>query len=63
MLELKGDIEKKMLCENQMHALLKFDDSLKIRDEIQYVTMLGGTPIVKVKKIQEGHSLCKKLQS
>ena len=33
--ELSGKIEKKILNENKMHAMLTFDESLIIRDEFQ----------------------------
>ena len=46
-IELKGNIERKILSENKMHAYLNFDESLKVRDKFQD------------KKLQEGYSLCR----
>ena len=58
--ELKGDIEKKILNENQMHRYLNFDVSLKIKEEIKYrVKVRGKKEIIKTKKLQEGYSLCR----
>ena len=57
--EFKGDLEQKILNENQMHSCLTFDDSLKVKDEVEYVLKSNGQNIKKVKKLQEGYSLCK----
>ena len=57
--ELKGNIEQKIIKENQMHGCLNFDESLKVRDEIQDELFSGDEKIIKTKKIQEGYSLCR----
>ena len=54
--ELKGDIEKKILIERQMHDKLTFDESFKIKDE--YQEWDEDKQIMLVQKIQEGFSLC-----
>ena len=51
--ELKGDVEKKILVENKMHQYLTFNENLKIKDEMY--SNVEKKPI----KIQEGYSLCK----
>ena len=53
---LKGEIEKKILQENQMHEYLNFDDSLIIKDEIECKLASGDKTL---KKLQEGYSLCR----
>ena len=57
--ELKGDLEKKILDENQMHDCLTFDQTLKVKDEIEFVNESRNKKIKKVKKLQEGYSLCR----
>ena len=57
-MELKGDLEQNILYENQMHEYLIFDESLKIKDEIQYeVELENGETVIITKKLQEGYSL------
>ena len=57
--ELKGELEKKILTENQMHNFLTFDETLKIKDEYQYEVETEDDTIKTYKRLQEGYSLCK----
>ena len=58
--ELKGDLEHKILNENHMHWCLNFDESLKIRDEVEYsIKNKNGYIEYKTKKLQEGYCLCR----
>ena len=61
--ELKGDSKQKILNENQMHGYLNFDESLKVKDEIQDEYFSGDQKIIKTKRIQEGYSLCRTCMS
>ena len=54
--ELKGDLEKKILNENQMHDKLTFNDSFKIEDE--FYEWDEEKEIGHIEKIQDGFSLC-----
>ena len=56
--ELKGDIQK-ILNENQMNDYLTFDEALKINDEFQYNIELEENRITPLKKLQDGHSICR----
>ena len=56
--ELKGALQAKILNENNMQQYLNFDESLKIKDEIEYISKKGDNNITKTKKIQEGYYLC-----
>ena len=58
-IELSESLEQKLLTENQMHKFLNFDESLKIKDEIQYELETPYEIIKKNQKIQEGYSLCR----
>ena len=54
--ELKGDLEKKILNENQMHDKLTFDESFKIEDE--FFEWDEEKDIAYIEKIQDGFNLC-----
>ena len=55
--ELKGDLERKILNEKEMHWCLNFDESLKIKDEIHY--KVGKKEEIKIKRYQEYWVLCR----
>ena len=54
--ELKGDLEKKILDEKEMHGKLTFDESFKIKDEFH--KWEEDKEIVHIEKLQVGFSLC-----
>ena len=50
-------ILKKILDEREMHWCFNFDESLKVKDEIQY--KVGKNEKIKIKKFQEYWVLCR----
>ena len=56
--ELKGSLEAHIINKNNMQGFLYFDESLKIKDEIEYLSESGDEEF-KTKKLQKSYYLCK----
>ena len=56
--EFKGNLEANILV-NGMQGCLNFDESLKIKDEMEHITKEGVKDVIKTKKLQDVYSLCK----
>ena len=58
--EIKGKIEQIILKTNKMYKYLNFEESLKIKNEIhEIVDRKYKEPTIRVKKVQQSHSLCR----